>query len=250
MHTLDFGDDVAMGCNVFNMCPLYGMADPGKLWWEKRNGATLDPRAIALHTGILATALMKNTGDSNWKCLVEWGVLDGLCEDEKEANVKGGATLMMEKMAAQYSDGWRTWPIVGCGRKFRPWRNGCSMVVELDEKGQGNPKDFVAMVADRLPELVDNAVKKARWTTLRKFMQKSKNVHDLFKLIPVTLPMTHRLIGPGNVETTGISQFPIQKWEELRKPKMTTSMWYKLVLTVAPHTKKRSTMTRLMSLRD
>ena len=71
------------------------------------------------------------------KCLVEWGVLDGLCEDEKEANVKGGASMMRQKMAEQYSDDWRTWPIVGCGKKFKPWANGGSMVVELDEKGYG-----------------------------------------------------------------------------------------------------------------
>ena len=31
----------------------------------------------------------------------------------------------------------------------------------------------------------------------------------------------------------GISQYPIKGWEELQKPKMTESMWYKLVLIVA-----------------
>ena len=179
------------------------MAAPGKLWWEKRNGAMLDPRVLEQVLEMPASAFCKGAGTSNWKCIIEWGLLDGMCEDEDEMKIKGGACMMKKQMTEHYGEDWRTWPIIGCGRKFRPFANGCSMVVELDEKGNGNPKDFVAMAADRLPDLVDNAVKKARWLTLRGFMKNSKNVHELFKLIPVTLPMTHRLVGPGNVEIAG-----------------------------------------------
>ena len=235
LHALDFGDDVVMGCNVFNMCALCGMAAPSKLWWEKRNGTTMNPYAIEAATGIPAHSFLREAGDANWKCLVEWGLLDGLCQDEEEANVQNkGATKMKEDMVNNYSEDWRTLPIVGCGRrKFRPWANGCSTAVEFDEQGLGYPKDFKAMAADRLPEVLDNAEKKAHWMTMKTFMKKSKNVNDLFKMIPVMLPMTHRLIGPGECEITGISQYPNDKWKAMRQPTMTTSMWYKVVLIVA-----------------
>ena len=87
-------------------------------------------------------------------------------------------------------------------------------------------------------------------------MKNNKNVHELFKLIPVTLPMTHRLVGPGNVEITGVSQYPIKRWEELQKPKMTASMWYKLVLIVASAHKEEideeqaNELAKLISLCD
>ena len=65
----------------------------------------------------------------------------------------------VDNLKQEYGEDYTQWPKVGCGAKFRPWKNGPSRVVEMRQKdGQ-----WIAVMADRMPPALDDATKGRHW---------------------------------------------------------------------------------------
>ena len=55
----------------------------------------------------------------------------------------GSAIKMWDHMMLTFGNDWKEWPMVGCGAGFAPFRNGPSMLLEMEV----NENEFVGIVA-------------------------------------------------------------------------------------------------------
>ena len=74
--------------------------------------------------------------------------------------------VLFKDMDDKFGPGHLKWPRCGCGKGSVPCANGASMVLEV-EVASGK---FEAMASARLPTLLDDAFKKARYLSMKTFL--------------------------------------------------------------------------------
>ena len=127
-------------------------------------------------------------------------------------------------MRGKYGQDHTTWPHIGCGARFSPFKRGESQVAELRlEYGS-----WIVFSAGGMPQILDDEIKKVH----AEFCKASTHLcaDDLQYIIPVTFPMTHVLSGPDFV---GIARYPIDDWVASGEPKITSAGWVKLCIKIA-----------------
>ena len=75
------------------------------------------------------------------------------------------------------------WPLVGCGRAYKPVALGLSQVVEI-KHGHG---DWVAMASGRLPSLLSDALKKAIHLKMRTTVD-GTDPAEVYNILPNCFP--------------------------------------------------------------
>ena len=181
-----------------NVCAC-GLSYPAKLWTKK---------------------------GTKWKfkCRVDWSALALAALQESEKGEPPVLNKWVKRLRAKFGDDISKWPQIGCGANFYPFRNGYSMVVELRIQGD----HWEAIAADRVPEILDNAIKAHQYEFYLQFRRMTPE--ELKEVVPVSLPMTH-VMDPDLYP--GVSRFPVAEWEARGEPVITTAGWCKLAMKVA-----------------
>ena len=178
-----------------------------------------------------------------WKCSCEWGYLvhEAACHPTSEARV------WCDEMKTKYGDDIDNWPTIGCGAGFRAYSNGPSMVLELrkdvgDRTGNSNASstqtrdedEWEAYLSERIPSPLDAAMKRANYEKLREAFKKvTLNEDEIYSLLPMALPKTHRYKMPDGTTLRGVARYPIEQWRKEGRPYMTKLMWVALFKAVA-----------------
>ena len=133
---------------------------------------------------------------------------------------------MVDRMVTKYRDNPDTWPSVGCGVRYRPWRNGLGMVLEF--KAGDTWKCFLA---DVIPELLDNEIKQhqAEWNNALSCLSPD----DVYDLIPVTFPRASPITVAGIPQFPGMGKLNLPKLKNEQAPVLSTAGWVQLCLKVA-----------------
>ena len=110
-----------------------------------------------------------------------------------------------------------------CGARFVPWAKGASKVVELKVKDT-----FYAILADRLPEELDDEIKKVQhaWHVALG----RTTAEQIASAIPMCLPQTNKCT---SCRVPGISKFDFAQWERDGCPTLTRSGWCALCKVIA-----------------
>ena len=103
-----------------------------------------------------------------------------MMETERDVKkVDGFATKMWNHMVKEFGEDWREWPIVGCGARFMPYKYGPSMVLVMEV----NEGEFVSVLAERPPTLIDEAFKATRVISYRQVMEHLVLSQQLLELV-------------------------------------------------------------------
>ncbi len=111
-----------------------------------------------------------------------------------------------------------SWPKLGCGAKFVPWARGASKVLEIrDEFG-----NWRAILADRLPEQLDDEIKKV----LHAWHEAAGRVtpEDIMMFMPLSYPRCSAY----RTGVPGVSRFDIEKWQAEGSPTLSFAGWVAL----------------------
>ena len=100
--------------------------------------------------------------------------------------------------------------------------------------GDMKKPDMKAIVAERMPEPLDNAVKCAKYMDLRKLFNQQLTPEKLFALLPTALPITNR-VAVGGVPLVGIAQYPLEKWRSNGEAYIKQVAWLQMALLIGEH---------------
>ena len=56
---------------------------------------------------------------------------------------------------------------------------------------------------------------------------------EVYELMPVRLPKTHNLVMPDGFEMKGIARYPLDQWQEEKRPILTEAGWFTLCAKIA-----------------
>jgi len=159
LKALDFADEVGPDIRMYNVCTQpcsihgkCGLAFPSKLWWQKGVGTRFG--------NLMSDPAMTSSKAWSYKCQCEWGYL----AEEAALKPQSEAAKWHSELAKEYGGDYNQWPRIGCQQGFRAFKNGASMVMELKV---GN--EFQAFVSERMPETLDDAIKKRNYDKFRKY---------------------------------------------------------------------------------
>ena len=217
LKALDYGDEICKGWRRFFVCRAggtdntCGYAFPSKLWFQKDRKTSCDP----------TKRLMPGT----WKfmCCVSWEYL----QEEAVDDPKGAAAAWFKELLDHFGS-VKDFPHIGCGSNYVPWAKGPSMVCEVLI---GNT--WEAFLADHTPSILDDQLKKVSYLSLSRAMGKM-TPQQMFKAIPVTMPMTHLAYYEGK-QLEGIAKYPIDAWVTAGHPSFTTQRWGMICMALAEH---------------
>ena len=158
----------------------------------------------------------------SFKCCCEWGYL----EEEAMMKPSSAAAQWYNELAREYGKDFNDWPRIGCHQGFRAFRNGPSMVVEMKIDGE-----FQAFMSERLPEALDDAIKKRNYECFTKACD-ALSPQEIYDALPMCFPMTHT-ITVGGKPFRGVARYPLAAWEAQGAPVMTRASWAKFCMKIA-----------------
>ena len=196
LKALDHDDKIAEGIRVFNLCRrkigycTCGMYTSSALWWR--------------------------IGD-RWKflCKIQWERAMSISEDHK-----AGIMKIMEPLHGADAS---LWPQPGCGSKFVPWAHGESQVIEFYATSRG---EWVAFMAARMPQIIDDEVKKNQAAFYRAQSKLSPEV--IMQTLPKVYPKVYVL-----ENCPLVSKFPVDQWVADGGPILSAAGWCTLALSIA-----------------
>merc|ERR1712194_95731 len=168
-NVLDNEDQIVPGVGLFNCCTHCGLAFSAKLWWNRDEGTAYDPKMLSTLEVCTKEAFEAKTSKPNakshyWRCLLEWKQLEQAMLAEKASKRQNGsATQMWDNMVESFGEDWKTWPISGCGRGFKPYGRGPSMILEMELEEDKH----VSLLAEQPPEILNIAFKEAKLVAWR-----------------------------------------------------------------------------------
>ena len=110
-----------------------------------------------------------------------------------------------------------------CGAKFAPWKRGPSKVVEMLVEGK-----WVCFLAERLPEQLDDEIKKVQEAWHR--AQGQVTAEEIMAGVPLMYPVTNVING---TEYPGVSKFDFAQWEKDGQPVLSHAGWCALCKVIA-----------------
>ena len=186
----------------------------------------------------------KRQGKYSYKCLVEWHKLGREVYNEETRGTRNGPVRkVFQEMQALWGDDPKGWPIVGCGHGFRPYSDGPSMVLSVLTRKDGGEEKWEAMMAERLPKLLDDAVKSARHISLDKLCN-NMDPDQIYRLLPMSFPVSpdnevyvqppgdwNNPPGPAK-KVCGVVQYPVRDWRACGAHYISGASWCKLMMVL------------------
>ena len=234
-NVLDNEDHIVPGVGLFNCCTHCGLAFSAKLWWNRDEGAAYDPKMLGNldvnKEAFEAKTSQMKAGQHYWRCLLEWKQLEQAMLAEKASKrADGPACQMWKHMIENFGDDWKTWPISGCGRGFKAYGRGPSMILEMEVEADNH----VSLLAERPPEILNMAFKEAKIVAW-KVISANLNLVELFDWLSNTFPMDKEFGTKGwnGKSIKGVNSFPLEKWNETNREFMTTKSWIRFAFFLA-----------------
>ncbi|CAE7210813.1 unnamed protein product [Symbiodinium sp. CCMP2592] len=128
---------------------------------------------------------------------------------------------------------------LGCGARFVPWKRGESMVLEFP----GPENSTLAMMADLMPEILDDEVKKNKTAWYEGLNNMSPQ--QLYDLVPVIVPKVYAIEGCPQ-----IGRFPVDEHINKKEPKLTTAGWWRLARYISEKDGNLNTILDLCDKHD
>jgi len=132
----------------------------------------------------------------------------------------------VDRLKTAWGEDTSKWPVVGCGKLYKPWADGAGMVVEY-KGGEG----WKAFRADLIPEILDDCIKKKQVEFNR--AGQCLTPEDVYDLIPRTYPKANPVPLADFEAFPGLGQFDFLQWVKDNEPMLTTEGWCKLAMTIA-----------------
>jgi hypothetical protein len=210
LKALDYHNDIADGLLIFDFC----QAKIGDGYCNQYMPSTYFDRP--------------NPNKWTFFCRVNWAQVAELHPEIKDHFMKNG-----------FGDDPLKWPGqgMGCGAKFAPWRRGPSKIVEILIDGKN---EWVAFPAERLPEQLDDEIKKVLYQWHNACTRIT--AEDIMKCIPLVFP---KLGGLDPIKYPGISKFDRETWMKEQSPILSKSGWIALCEVIA-----RKDLTNLQCIFD
>ena len=174
-------------------------------------------------------AFAKGAGKFAYKCLVEWHKLGKeVFNEQQKGEELGPAARTFKDMQKVWSEAPEDWPVVGCGLGFRPFCEGPSMTLSVMTKKDDGETKWEAMMAERLPTVLDDAIKKARHISLDRLCN-SMDPNKVYQMLPMSFPVSPEgqvyvsdEVGWGEApihkRVFGVMQYPVDKWKQIGAP--------------------------------
>ena len=228
----DYEDEFCPGMRVYNVCTCVdemtgkkcGYAFPGKFWLRTGQVSRL---------GYDQMLVGKKFG---WKCRCEW---ENVKEAADEQGPESQAHAWWEELVQTFHGlDRRDWPGVGCGKGFKAFSGGASLIFEIEVKHGDGTSTWEAFNSERLPWLLESKLKE---NCVRKaFTLASHRLEpaEVLRMLPSRFPMTHVALGRHPVtgvemEFKGIAKYPLSEWEAKGRPTMTQKDWCEFVMRIS-----------------
>ena len=242
LHALDYNDRLFDDAYLFNVCSECGMTIPSKMWWERQEGSW--QRREKLQAVFPGSVFGKGEGKWSYKCLVEWHKLEcELCHEEEQGTKDGPVKKVYQEMQELWDENVLDWPVVGCGRGFRAYSDGPSMVLSVLTKKDGGEESWEAMMAERLPQNLDDAVKRTRHISLDTLCN-NMDPDKIYRMMPMSFPVSpdnevmvtppgdwNQAAGPPK-KVCGVVQYPVKQWKECGAHYLSGTSWCKLMMVL------------------
>jgi hypothetical protein len=235
--TNDFNDQVVhsgnklVEMNLFYMCTMRDMNnyyDPnakcglytsGKLW--NRRGAAPE-LTKSWYCGLESTDWCRLVQDS---VLVEAGAPDNnLTLDLQDAMTRAPREI-------------------GCGCRFKPFKYGASMVLEVTDKSQEGVLVQYTIRASIPPGPLSTEIQKVQRGWYR--AGRKTTPQELYASIPIIHPKMH--IVPG-LPIAAVGRFPIVLAQKEAWPEICEKTWYMIAMTIAQQEKNRQEFPKVFAL--
>ena len=138
---------------------------------------------------------------------------------------------MWNHMTKEFGDEWEKWPIAGCGAGFPAFKRGPSMVLVMEI----DAGEYMSIVAERPPELIDQAFKATRAMAYHEVM-KHLDLVKLYNWLSNVYPMDKEYVektGFNKKEILGVNVYPIKKWEAESREYMSSTSWIRFAYFLA-----------------
>ena len=168
---------------------------------------------ICPHCGTYCSSKVWHRELNCWYCRVDW---DKWCITADPVDVA--------KLQSALGKSVVCWPMVGCGRQYKPWAFGQAMLVEYRDYG-GQWKCFMA---DLIPDLLEDAIKSHQAVFTGALA--AATPEQVYNLIPRVDPKANPVALAGFDVFPGLGRFDLKRWGEDDQPKLTTVGWLKLAL--------------------
>jgi hypothetical protein len=220
LKALDYCDEICRGWRKYYVCKAggegaaCGLAYPSKLWHQK---------------GRVSHAVKEERfmpGNWQYRCQVCWEYL----HEEAIDNRKSAAASWFRELKEKFGDITK-FPQIGCGSNYKPFKNGASMVCEIQLRKSGDPNAWEAFLAEQMPTALDDRIKSLTYTSLSKSFA-TLTPDTIIRSIPITMPMTNLMTVDG-YELKGVAKYPIDAWKLAGNPVFTQEAWAKLCLLIA-----------------
>ena len=207
LKALDFMDTIGPKIRIFNVCRA-------KSKWDFK-------KEVACSCGLAYPSKLWLQPDKTrwkWVCSLDWKELIKAQEQFPHNEDLG---TWVKDLKEKYGS-VENWPKIGCHANFVPWKTGASQVVEL-MAGNG---EWQSCMAERMPQELDDAIKGHH----AKFYmaQKELTPQELLDVLPVSFPVTHNV-----KEFPGVSNYPVDAWEDAGSPMLSVTGWIKLCVRIA-----------------
>ena len=116
MKSLDFFNSIGPYLRILNVCR-------GRRFYDSTYGMH-----CACGLSFPYTTWLKDEGRWKFRCSVVWDEFVKLGTGE---DADPQVEALVDSLRHEYGEDYTQWPKVGCGAKFRPWKNGPSRVVEM-----------------------------------------------------------------------------------------------------------------------
>ena len=117
------------------------------------------------------------------------------------------------------------------------------MVLSVLTRKDGGEERWEAMMAERLPRLLDDAIKKSRHISLDKLCN-NMDPDQIYKMLPMSFPVSpdnevymnafgdwYQPSG-GAKKVCGVVQYPVKRWRECGAPYLSGTSWCKLMMVL------------------
>jgi hypothetical protein len=234
--TADFNDQVVhsgnkgVEMNLFYMCTMHdtnsydvnkkcGLYTAGKLW--NRRGAAPE-------------------STKSWYCGLESTDWEKLVQDSflLEAGAPNNNTTLDLQDAMT-----RAPREIGCGCRFKPFKHGASMVLEVTDKSQKGVLVQYTIRASIPPGPLSTEIQKVQRGWYK--AGRKTTPQELYASIPIIHPKMHVVAG---LPIAAVGRFPIELAQKEAWPEISEITWYVIAMTIAQQEENRQAFPKVFAL--